>query len=168
MKTCTRCNTIKPAEAFKIRRSLPGGLDPWCKDCANAANREWRRRYPASVAAEKELNTKSYDPSTYSLRVCEHISQYADRAITRFEKRTGQEAPPQLTVLRQLAQKVIDEHPSPRQKRRPTLRCNYCRDPYPVPHRKSERTSLYCKPLCAKRAHEERRAPRHRSSPSDP
>lgn len=147
MKTCTRCQAIKPPEAFKPKKHLRDGLDSWCRDCANAANREWRRRYPAAVAAQKEIDLAKYDPTTYSRRVCEHISEYADRAITRFEKHTGQEAPPQLTVIRQLAQKIVDEHPPPRIKKT-ELQCNYCRVIYYKPKCGASR---YCSELCRDR-----------------
>lgn len=57
MKTCTRCRQAKPPEEFRKRRSSKDGLDIYCKDCANAMQRELRKANPLRYA---EYSRKYY------------------------------------------------------------------------------------------------------------
>lgn len=43
-KTCTKCKRELPADRFSKGRSRKDGLQPHCKDCLNAAQRDWYQR----------------------------------------------------------------------------------------------------------------------------
>lgn len=43
MKTCTKCQEALPTERFS-KSAQHGGLHPWCKSCAAASQRAWRKR----------------------------------------------------------------------------------------------------------------------------
>lgn len=49
------------------------------------------------------------DPNAYVQLHCAHIARYCHRAIDRFEDLTGKECPPELTAIRQLANRLADE-----------------------------------------------------------
>jgi hypothetical protein len=44
VKRCVRCEQTKPLADFTRHKRTSDGLSSWCKDCHNAATREWRRR----------------------------------------------------------------------------------------------------------------------------
>lgn len=50
-----------------------------------------------------------YEPVTYSRLHAEHIANYTRRAIDRFESKTGNEAPPELAAIFQLARRLSDQ-----------------------------------------------------------
>ncbi len=41
MKTCTKCNAMKPLEGFYKRSRAPDGHEAWCKVCRLEHNRNW-------------------------------------------------------------------------------------------------------------------------------
>ena len=48
VKTCTKCNSIKPEDAqhFRVNKRLKSGLDSWCRDCANEYRNNRRKTIP--------------------------------------------------------------------------------------------------------------------------
>ena len=46
VKECRRCHEVKPLDAFHNRWGSKDGKNSYCKECANAALREWRRNNP--------------------------------------------------------------------------------------------------------------------------
>ena len=56
MQHCRRCGTDKPESAFHRKGD---GVQPWCKDCHNAYQRETRkRREPPHVRRRNNLKTR--------------------------------------------------------------------------------------------------------------
>ena len=53
-KTCTKCETHRPAEDFHKRASSPDGLQPWCKFCNNRVSAQRHRERRAKEARERE------------------------------------------------------------------------------------------------------------------
>lgn len=43
-KTCRICGKTLPLEAFHLDRKRPDNRRDWCKNCANAWNREYRAK----------------------------------------------------------------------------------------------------------------------------
>lgn len=58
MRTCTKCKEAKPESAFGQRnaRGRKPGLQPRCKSCRNAAQREQNARKPETAAAYRAAN----------------------------------------------------------------------------------------------------------------
>lgn len=103
MKTCSACHQIRPDDSFYRDGS-------WCQTCRKQKRAEWKARYPSNEKAHKLIhNSKTFDPTAYAKLQCEHIATYAKRAIERFERRTGLEAPPELTAIHQLANRLTDQ-----------------------------------------------------------
>lgn len=46
MKTCPRCNTKKPLDAFAKNKDTKSGLCSWCKACTSAYAKALRAKYP--------------------------------------------------------------------------------------------------------------------------
>lgn len=43
-KVCTRCQGVKPLEAFKFRGDGSDKRHPWCRECARAEDRARHKR----------------------------------------------------------------------------------------------------------------------------
>lgn len=43
-RECTRCHEILSFDKFRANKKVKCGIDSWCRDCANAAKRERRRK----------------------------------------------------------------------------------------------------------------------------
>lgn len=63
-KICKKCGIEKPLEDFPIRRAN-GGYDPWCKDCRNKANREYRRTHQEQF---NEMRRRYYQKNINKMR----------------------------------------------------------------------------------------------------
>lgn len=59
MKTCSKCKTAKPLNAFNNLKSTPDGLSYWCKACNSARQKR---------AAQKRRDAGLVHPSTASAR----------------------------------------------------------------------------------------------------
>jgi predicted nucleic acid-binding Zn ribbon protein len=59
-KTCTRCGTVKPLDAFHKNGHAPDGRRSNCKECANAATRQFQRDYKMATGQHYRRNY-SYD-----------------------------------------------------------------------------------------------------------
>jgi len=57
-KVCTKCKTWKPVERIRKRAALRDGYDSVCRDCLNAASREWRKNNRERVS---QLNREFYE-----------------------------------------------------------------------------------------------------------
>jgi hypothetical protein len=44
VKHCSRCEADRPESDFSPRTRSADGLQPWCRECVAAYNREWRKR----------------------------------------------------------------------------------------------------------------------------
>jgi hypothetical protein len=117
-KLCSRCNEIKSTAEFALDSRARDGLGSHCRQCRREVNLESRDRYPhqrQQLYEEKKFDTDRYDPIRYSRSICGHVAEYVSRAVERFEKRTGKEAPPHMTALLQLAHSFVEEHPERRE-----------------------------------------------------
>jgi transcription elongation factor Elf1 len=166
MKTCTRCKQIKPNESFTLNKNY--ARNSHCKACQQAINREWkhhnRQEYNAYRRAIDEVRKgQNADPAKYTSNVCQRIAGVTQRAITRWEERTNQEAPPHLTAILQLAQQLAVEQQqniTPPPPTHHTTTCFVCLTQYTttMPH------SRYCSDKCKQRAKKIRRDP----NPAEP
>lgn len=59
-KHCPKCNATKHLSMFGRSKQRKSGLRPWCKDCHNASNKQWREQNPdkakAAVSRWEKLN----------------------------------------------------------------------------------------------------------------
>jgi len=143
-RTCTRCKRTKGHPAFAKH-----GTDSWCRMCHNEANRQHKRDNQANVRAYKQLERKHPNPTEYSRLHCAHIAHYATKAIQRFERLTGMEAPPHLVSIKALAIALVEQHPLP-----PPQVCHNPKCNKPIEGRKR----LYCDAYCRDHAGHLRRA----------
>lgn len=164
MKTCTACNQVRPEESFYREGS-------WCQDCRVIKRAEWKAKNPANAKAHKMISEQTQvDPTAYGKLHCEHIAGYAKRAIERFERKTGNEAPPELTAIYQLASRLTDQQHAQlisravvvrgsRITRRPQPReCLQCGATYKP---KGQYISRFCSDPCRTRFKELIRPPRY-------
>ncbi len=142
-KRCTRCDTIKTTAAFRPNPNMRDGHDSWCKQCCRDATKAWRHQNPHYTKAASQTKKTYGDPIEYSRRHCLHIADYLDRAIARYESATGNEAPPYLTEMRNLARKMASDHPPGRQLGIQAT-CRHCADSF----ESFNRLTLYCSTRC--------------------
>lgn len=141
-KLCSRCNEVKPAAEFPLMARSRDGLSSHCRKCKYEVSKEWKGRNPAYQEQAREERHGQYDPIAYSRAICAHVEAYTDRAIRRFEKHTGREAPPHMTALRDVARSFVAEHPEKVERQ-----CVYCEEPL----EKSGRGNRLCT-ACSKEA----------------
>ena len=55
MKTCRHCGEAKPLDAFHKQPSGPQGRHSWCRPCANAYARTYRKRAKLPIAKRRRL-----------------------------------------------------------------------------------------------------------------
>lgn len=128
-KRCRRCGLVLPAKEFSKESRLRDGLASWCRQCVNERRREWRAENPAYNRSEAEIKRGVHgyaDPVAFSRAVCEHVSAHVGRAIDRFERKTGKEAPPHLTTIRDLALSFAEQHPVERNRVTVQKLCESC------------------------------------------
>lgn len=63
MKKCCHCNIEKCFELFGKHRQRKDGLNPYCKECFNKKNREWRKKNPTKWEAQKNKNFENWRKS---------------------------------------------------------------------------------------------------------
>ena len=59
-KTCGKCGEAKPLDAFGKRASAKDGLLSWCRECANAHNRNKRATDPVYAQRNRDLCAARY------------------------------------------------------------------------------------------------------------
>lgn len=89
MKTCTKCKAEKPLDQFQKDSHKPDGLRPACKECANAALRDYRHRNPEKIKAQKK---EYWD---------RHGEKYAPRRKEYYEKNKERETAMALKYYRE-------------------------------------------------------------------
>lgn len=62
MKTCKKCNVIKPLNQFYADAGLNDGLSNTCKDCKNTTTHAWREANREKYNADMRAYTKAADP----------------------------------------------------------------------------------------------------------
>lgn len=130
-KPCTSCGTVKPLASFPDNRKMLDGKSSHCRACCLEKRRKWAAvNGRAAEAAQTQLKSRYPDALVYSRSVCDHVASYVGRAIERFERKTGDEAPPHLTSILSLARSIADEHPEDLPSRAATYARNWReRDP---------------------------------------
>lgn len=146
MKTCSKCKTIKPFAAF-----YPGATD--CADCRRKQAITWRETNRPNTLAHRQLRKQNVDALAHAKLHCEHVANYTKRAIERFEAATGNEAPPELTALYQLARTLADQQESRMQTRAIAQPCLICDTPF----KPKSATHIYCSTRCKEKAKRIRR-----------
>lgn len=48
-KTCSKCQTVKPASTFRVDRSKADGTHPWCGECRKRVSDTTYKKYDAAV-----------------------------------------------------------------------------------------------------------------------
>lgn len=158
MKTCSLCERVLPFTAFPAAKRTRTQLSSWCSDCYREKRAEWKREHAAHTRAYKEAERKTNaDPLHWAGLHCRHISQYVTRVTTRFEAKTGLEAPPQLLAIRQLADQLAQELPErPRAKQSRIIQCRNCGDEFRPP--RAAWGAAYCSSYCYERMRQVERA----------
>lgn len=115
-KVCSRCDRELPVHDFTLKSDSPDGLYQQCRSCKRESQQRWKDKntpYRQIANDEKRWDRKvpRYEPVRYSRSVCAHVEVFVQRAIERFEKNTGVEAPPHMTALAQLAGSFVKQHP---------------------------------------------------------
>lgn len=82
-KTCTKCKSDLPLDSFNKHRRNRDGLDSWCRQCKNAASRNWAKSNPEKVKAysrmwnlqnpEKRRNLKRLYRQRHPQRAAEQV-----------------------------------------------------------------------------------------------
>lgn len=54
LKICRKCGLEKSINDFPIRKCSPDGYDPWCKECRNRTNREYRETHQQQFKAMRQ------------------------------------------------------------------------------------------------------------------
>lgn len=114
-KVCTSCGLDLPLRQFSLVHGKPRSR---CKDCLRIESNADRARFKSRLKADTHLSNARQrrvepNPLIFSRSVCEHVGDYVDRAIRRWEGTTEKEAPPYLTALKQVAEGFVREHPEP-------------------------------------------------------
>lgn len=60
MKECSKCKRIKNVNQFGKRASASDGLNSWCKECQNAANKASREKDPERSAEYRRNYNREY------------------------------------------------------------------------------------------------------------
>lgn len=60
MKKCARCKETKAKELFGKSKQRDDGLNPYCRECFNFRNREWRKKNPTKWEILKNRNFKKW------------------------------------------------------------------------------------------------------------
>lgn len=107
-KECSGCGREKPLADFHRRRASPDGLNNRCTECV----REYQRRRTDNKRRGKMVYTAT-DPLVFATLTSIHVRDYVERAIARFERRSGLEAPPQLSAILALAKQLVETAPVP-------------------------------------------------------
>lgn len=135
MKTCSRCQKVFPASSFYREGS-------WCDGCRREVRNRYKQEWPEQTLARKP--SVSNHPMSYSALHCGHIARYTKRAIERFEHKTGQEAPPELLAIHQLAARLTDDQATQLVQRTTTeTECRNCGRPVNPSHGRK-----YCTLAC--------------------
>lgn len=144
MKVCARCEKPKPLTAFGNHPKTRDGLCSWCRDCHTEEIRAWRARNPGYTNASKIAKRGRYaDPVAYSKHVCEHVAEFVTSAISKFESKTGKEAPPHLSAILSLATNLAEQQ-EPSEDRQTIVRvCTECGEDFES-HTDNLRRCLRC------------------------
>lgn len=152
MKTCALCQRILPDESFPANNRMRTQLDSWCVDCYRKERKKWKTHNRSHTRAWKEEERgKNADPVQWAGLHCRHISQYVTKIVARFEAKTGNEAPPQLLAIKQLADQLATALPERSQASRSCLVvCRNCgREFKPKP--RGDWWAAYCSSYCKER-----------------
>ena len=98
---CTKCKVEKDNSNFRIRNNSKSGLQYWCKDCENKANKNRYVKKPKRIKTLKEKHLikldalkrmlkyrynityeqyiKMYEQQNYSCKICKKINILGDR-----------------------------------------------------------------------------------------
>ncbi len=60
MKKCANCQTYKEKEKFGKCSQRNDGLNPYCRECFNKKNREYRKNNPTIWEIQKNINFKKW------------------------------------------------------------------------------------------------------------
>lgn len=146
MRTCPRCEKIKPRSSFHLGKGH-------CADCRREAAAKWRETHHPSILAHRQLRKQKVDALAHAKLHCEHVANYTKRAIERFEKATGNESPPELTALYQLARRLSAEQENRMATRAISKACLMCDTPF----KPTSATNIYCSTRCKEKAKRIRR-----------
>ncbi len=68
MPTCSRCKSIKARRDFRERKDAKNGLQYWCRDCENEANRQRYVPRPKKLKKKKDPQKVKRDARDRMLR----------------------------------------------------------------------------------------------------
>lgn len=145
-KRCSRCGLVMPLDQFT---SQGKSTRPHCRSCAVLEDRVDRARYRARLRVDGVVagaKNGSSDPVAFSRAACQHVKDYVERAIQRWESAAEIEAPPHVMALQQIASNFLKEHPKGK-------RCVECGSAS-IPLASSARR---CRPCADARAKQKRR-----------
>lgn len=94
MKTCRRCKSVKPDEAFGRDKRYRDGLSSWCRECFRENNSRWakenRKRLTAKAVVWRKENPEAWRKTyrEYHIRNKERrAAQHAEWAKANSDKR---------------------------------------------------------------------------------
>ena len=89
MKICSKCNVEKEESSFSKNRNKEDGLHIWCKDCANASTKKWRKQNTKHIRMYYLLNkeqitksNKNWIKNNRHKKVLEEQSRRAKKAYS--------------------------------------------------------------------------------------
>ena len=84
VKRCSKCDGIKPLDAFGVNRKMSDGRYVWCRDCRSKCDRE---RYAADPKPKREKAATRYreNPERIAARRAANPEIYRERSRRNYE-----------------------------------------------------------------------------------